>query len=258
MLYSASPSTAATSSLAPASAPIWPQSNPTHKRFFRSRPSRCRPSPAASLRIGVAEIAELAQNKVLMSAALACAIGQLSKPFTSALNGNGIDLWAAIRSGGMPSSHSTGVIAATTCLGLERGFGDPIFGMSAVFAAFVMYDAQGVRREVGNHAKILNRIMKHQESLTLLQDKDTFVPEVTVNSKSLDPLVSLSEKANSGKASNTFSPSMCRTTIVGDDSSEKVKTIYRPLNESVGHTEIQVVAGALLGFVVSLAIEVIV
>jgi hypothetical protein len=33
-------------------------------------------------------------------------------------------------------------VAVATSLGLERGFADSIFGMSVVFAAIVMYDAQ--------------------------------------------------------------------------------------------------------------------
>lgn len=42
-----------------------------------------------------------------MAATLASAIGQLSKPLTSAAaNGKGIDWRDAIRSGGMPSTHA--------------------------------------------------------------------------------------------------------------------------------------------------------
>ncbi|MQL75616.1 hypothetical protein Taro_008006 [Colocasia esculenta] len=288
-------SSLATSSFVPFLALSSRQSRMLHKRLFHSRPSRRCSFPAASLKIGVEEVAELAQNKVLISAALACAIGQLSKPFTSTLTGNGLDLWAAVRAGGMPSSHSAGVMAATTCLGLEsldshksavqalfslmhhssskcRGFSDPIFGMSAVFAVFVMYDAQGVRREVGNHAKVLNRTRKQQGS-SLFQEKDNSVDStstVNANERSLAPLFSSSDNTNSympeqdpfpisttGKASNGSSPSISGMTIDGDDSSEKATYIYSPLNESVGHTEIQVIVGALLGFVVSLATEAI-
>ncbi|KAI5674819.1 hypothetical protein M9H77_15183 [Catharanthus roseus] len=48
-------------------------------------------------------------------------------------------------------------VATATTLGVERGFSDPIFGLAVVYACLIMYDAQGVRREVGNHAKALNR-----------------------------------------------------------------------------------------------------
>nr|CAB3468101.1 unnamed protein product [Digitaria exilis] len=100
---------------------------------------------AASLHLGPGEIAELARNKVLIAATVASAIGQLSKPFTSGRNGGagaGLDLKTVFRSGGMPSTHSASVVAVATSLGLERGFADSVFGMSVVFAAIVMYDAQ--------------------------------------------------------------------------------------------------------------------
>lgn len=42
----------------------------------------------------------------MVAATIAAAVGQLSKPLTRAINGDGIDLKAAIRSGGMPSTHS--------------------------------------------------------------------------------------------------------------------------------------------------------
>lgn len=42
-----------------------------------------------------------------MAAAISGAVGQLSKPLTSAIRtGKGIDLWAAVSAGGMPSTHS--------------------------------------------------------------------------------------------------------------------------------------------------------
>lgn len=43
---------------------------------------------------------------MLVAAALASAIGQLSKPLTSAIYGKGIDPKASVRPGGMPSTHS--------------------------------------------------------------------------------------------------------------------------------------------------------
>lgn len=41
-----------------------------------------------------------------MAVAVSTVIGQLSKPFTSALYGNGVNLRAVFQSGGMPSTHS--------------------------------------------------------------------------------------------------------------------------------------------------------
>ncbi|WVZ79991.1 hypothetical protein U9M48_027509 [Paspalum notatum var. saurae] len=89
------------------------------------RPRRRAVAAAASLHLGPGEIAEVARNKVLIAATVAGAIGQLSKPFTSAKNGGagagaGLNLRTVFRSGGMPSSHSASVVAVATSLGLER------------------------------------------------------------------------------------------------------------------------------------------
>lgn len=41
-----------------------------------------------------------------MAVAVCTVIGQLSKPFSSALYGNGVNFRAVFQSGGMPSTHS--------------------------------------------------------------------------------------------------------------------------------------------------------
>ena len=62
-------------------------------------------------------------------------------------------------SGGMPSSHSALVASVTTAIAHETGVDSPLFGAAAVFSAIIMYDAAGVRRTVGTHARILNLIL---------------------------------------------------------------------------------------------------
>lgn len=63
-------------------------------------------------------------------------------------------------SGGMPSSHTAMVIAATIMLGALHGFDTPMFAASAIFSSVVMYDATGVRRETGRQAKVINQILQ--------------------------------------------------------------------------------------------------
>lgn len=62
--------------------------------------------------------------------------------------------------GGMPSSHSAGVAALATAVGLAHGFDTPIFAVTTVFAIIIMFDAQGVRRMVGRQASVLNQMME--------------------------------------------------------------------------------------------------
>ncbi|CAN6169822.1 unnamed protein product [Urochloa humidicola] len=219
-------------------------------------------SAAASLHLGPGDIAELARNKVLIAATVASAIGQLSKPFTSGRNGGagaGLDLKTVFRSGGMPSTHSASVVAVTTSLGLERGFADSVFGMSVVFAAIVMYDAQGVRREVGNHAKFLNKFWVLREKLPQDSEVDMADEFVSVTEEAV-----LSSRSNASASprhsSRTESPRLNGLRSSEPDVTDltELNTSYIEesylLNESVGHTELQVTVGALLGFVVSLAV----
>lgn len=61
--------------------------------------------------------------------------------------------------GGMPSSHSSVTCTLAVATGIARGFGSLEFTMALVLAAVVMTDAAGVRREAGQHARLLNRIL---------------------------------------------------------------------------------------------------
>ena len=62
--------------------------------------------------------------------------------------------------GGMPSSHTAAVFALTTACGIKFGLGSAEFAISGVLALIVMRDAMGMRRQVGEHAKTLNLILK--------------------------------------------------------------------------------------------------
>ncbi|OEL25345.1 hypothetical protein BAE44_0013635 [Dichanthelium oligosanthes] len=133
------------SAFSPSASSTPTRTSASHVPVYRPRRRRRAVAATASLHLGPGEIAELARNKVLIAATVASAIGQLSKPFTSGKNGAagaGLELKTVFLSGGMPSTHSASVVAVATSLGLERGFADSVFGMSVVFAAIVMYDAQ--------------------------------------------------------------------------------------------------------------------
>lgn len=62
--------------------------------------------------------------------------------------------------GGMPSSHSALVTSLATATGIQYGFGSAYFAISFVLALIVMYDARGVRQQSGQHARVLNQIVR--------------------------------------------------------------------------------------------------
>lgn len=61
--------------------------------------------------------------------------------------------------GGMPSSHSAGVMGLSTSVGLIGGFDSLLFAIALGFSLVTMYDAAGVRRAAGKTAACLNRMM---------------------------------------------------------------------------------------------------
>lgn len=60
--------------------------------------------------------------------------------------------------GGMPSAHSAAVCGLTVAMARSQGVDDPLFALSFLFAAVVMYDAMGVRRAAGEQAEAINEL----------------------------------------------------------------------------------------------------
>jgi acid phosphatase family membrane protein YuiD len=73
--------------------------------------------------------------------------------------------WALLASpGGMPSSHSALVAGTAQMIGLTEGFDSPIFAIACVLAIVVIYDATGIRRQAGRHARIINKMILDMQS----------------------------------------------------------------------------------------------
>ena len=69
------------------------------------------------------------------------------------------DLRYLYASGGMPSAHSAVVTSLAGYTFYHQGIDSPLFGVTAVFAAIVMYDSFGVRRSAGEQARTLNKLI---------------------------------------------------------------------------------------------------
>jgi acid phosphatase family membrane protein YuiD len=70
------------------------------------------------------------------------------------------DLERVMGSGGMPSSHTASIVAATFAVGHTYGFDHPSFGLGVVVSFIIMYDAAGVRMAAGNQAKVIKMILR--------------------------------------------------------------------------------------------------
>ena len=101
----------------------------------------------------------LLRNQVFMSAIAAWSVAQLTKILRDCVKGD--FRWERLTgAGGMPSAHSAMVVATTISSGLTAGFDSPFFAISFVLSGIVMYDAAGVRRHAGRHARALNRMIQ--------------------------------------------------------------------------------------------------
>lgn len=61
--------------------------------------------------------------------------------------------------GGMPSSHTALVTTLTIGVGLEAGINSPIFSVVLIFSMYVVFEAAGLRQEVGKQARVLNELI---------------------------------------------------------------------------------------------------
>ena len=105
-------------------------------------------------------LTELAQNKILISAATGWIIAQILKTIIHTLFTKNFDAERLVGGGGMPSSHSATVCALCTATAIQYGANSFEFAMTAIFALVVMYDAIGVRQESGKQAQVLNDMIE--------------------------------------------------------------------------------------------------
>lgn len=96
---------------------------------------------------------------VLMAWIMSCVLKGLIEFFRT----KHIDWGRFFGPGGMPSSHSTIVTSLATCVGIYEGFDSTLFVVCCALALIVMYDASGIRRAAGEHAKIINIIVEAWE-----------------------------------------------------------------------------------------------
>ncbi|MCL2754135.1 MAG: divergent PAP2 family protein [Oscillospiraceae bacterium] len=133
--------------------------------------------------------------------------------------------------GGMPSSHSSGVCTMMVVMARAFGMSSPYFAIALMFGLIVMYDAAGVRRAAGIHAKVINMLKRSMDDLGTLIDKPGA-------SEKLEKL----EKPEGGLH-------------IGDPRRHGNRA-SKPLKEFVGHTPLEVLVGAAIGVAIGFAVNV--
>lgn len=100
-------------------------------------------------------------NKIFNAALTAWFFAQLIKFLIILISTKKVDLSRLYGAGGMPSSHTSSVVALLTCVIRLEGITSTYTAICTVFALIVMYDATGVRRAAGKQAEILNMIIEN-------------------------------------------------------------------------------------------------
>ena len=72
---------------------------------------------------------------------------------------------------GMPSGHSAIVVSLATIIGLTEGLESSLFALAFVFAIIVIRDALGIRKYLGEHGRILNKLVKDLKNDEILDSK---------------------------------------------------------------------------------------
>ena len=109
---------------------------------------------------------EIVRHPWFMSAFLAALAAHIIKLLWARVD-KGVWNWRELKaSGGMPSAHSSLVSALAFAVGLTEGFDAPYAMIAVGFALIVLIDAATLRRAVGEHARLLNKIIEHINSVS--------------------------------------------------------------------------------------------
>lgn len=98
--------------------------------------------------------------EVLFTGIASACVAQILKVLFYFLTHKKMNFKIFTTTGGMPSSHSAGVISLSTSVGLVEGFSSVSFAVALGFALVVLQDAAGLRRAAGKTAATLNRLVE--------------------------------------------------------------------------------------------------
>ncbi len=163
-------------------------------------------------------------NVVLLIAVISWLLAQIIKTIVHLIKTKKFIPERLTGAGGMPSAHSACVCSMAIATCRVCGITSTEFALSMVLALVVMYDAMGVRRSAGLHAREINRL-KHIVSELDEEFMDRFDDKVEE--------------------------------IASHDNEESPEKMHE-LKEFLGHTPLEVLCGALLGILIAMAFPIVV
>ena len=154
-------------------------------------------------------------------------LAQLFKGMHDFVVNKSVSFERIIGSGGMPSSHSAMVTALSIGMARVEGFHSSMFALTVAFAAVVMYDAMNVRRATGENTRALNRMVFRYNDIA--ESFESFKKR---------PLLDFDDNGDEDKKD--------------DEQQAAGETPQEALKEYLGHTPLEVLAGALLGILIAM------
>lgn len=122
-------------------------------------------------KINIIDLSLIFRNKIIIIAFIAWILNQSLKMIVFYITEKKWDIRRFTGAGGMPSTHSALSTCVAITIGIKEGWETPLFALAIVIAFIIMADAAGVRRETGEQAKVLNKIILEFFREIKLKDK---------------------------------------------------------------------------------------
>lgn len=98
-------------------------------------------------------------HRVAVAALIAGLTAQMLKVVIELVRTRRLNLLRFFANGGMPSSHTALVTALTIGVGRDAGVSSPLFAVTLLFSLYFIFEAAGLRQEVGMQARVLNELV---------------------------------------------------------------------------------------------------
>jgi acid phosphatase family membrane protein YuiD len=140
---------------------------------------------------------QLISNQILITVVIAWTLAGLLKVPIEYLETHDWNWALWFSPGGMPSQHSALVTANMLAVGLYNGFDTAAFAISFTLMMVVLYDAAGVRRQAGLHARKINQLVNeffagHAISENQLKEVLGHTPREVIGGVALGLVITLS------------------------------------------------------------------
>ena len=114
-------------------------------------------------------------HPIFWAAVTSVLLAQVYKVVVESVRERRLKLYRFFETGGMPSSHTSAVTSLAVGAWRVEGFSSPVFAITLVLGIYFIFEATGLRQEVGKQARILNEVLDelidtHQLTKSKLQE----------------------------------------------------------------------------------------